>query len=844
MPKFIPKRIRVELPDRPLTVTKPELMSPAGDWECVKAAVENGADAVYFGLDRFNARMRANNFTRQDLPSLMAYLHHRGVKGFLTFNTLVFTDELQDATQFLKSIISAGVDAAIVQDVGMCRLIRQLSPDFPIHASTQMSVSSEAGVLFAHELGASVTVLARECALNEIASIKEKTLAHGVEMPIEIFVHGALCVAYSGQCLTSESLGGRSANRGECAQACRLPFELYADGQKVPLGDRRYLLSPQDLAGIDLIPDIIRSGVQTLKIEGRLKSAEYVAAVTKVYRKALDNAWEKLALQQTPEAIPEEDRYTLEMTFSRGLDTGWMEGINNQRLVHARFGKKRGVKLGVVDEVTRSGIWIRASSEIKAGDGVVFDAGNPDLKEEGGRISKIDSHQGSLHLEFFNDTVNLSRVKAGQWLWKTSDPALDRDLRKTFEVEQPAYHRPIHARVSGKVGAPMELQLSDESGQSVSVISEQLLVPAESRPLDEIVLRKQLGRMGSTPYRLEELVIELEGECMFPMSALNQLRRDAVERLDVRRKQPLDWKLDVFHVPELKKQDHRRSQDGVYFIPYVRSWEQFEAILPLQAYRELYLELENPRDYQKAVHRFREFNGARSHRTLWVAPPRMFKTGEDWIIEKLISSDADGYLVRNHEHLRALQGLRIRGDFSLNVANPLAADWLIERWKLQRLTASYDLNHLQLLALLHHSPTDRFEITLHQHMPMFHMEHCVFCAFLTEGKDFRDCGRPCDTRQVAIKDRVDMLHPLKADAGCRNTVFNAKAQSGAEYLHDFIDAGVNAFRIEFLNESPEEVIRTLSHYEKLLRREIDADSIWRDLKLINQLGVTRGTLKR
>ncbi|HZV36488.1 MAG TPA: peptidase U32 family protein, partial [Verrucomicrobiae bacterium] len=236
-------------------LTRPELLAPAGDWECARAAVENGADAIYFGLERFNARMRAHNFTEADLPRLMEFLHRRGVKGYVTFNTLVFANEMAEAEQYLRAIIAAGVDAAIVQDVGICRLIRKLSPDFPIHASTQMTVTSAGGVEFARELGCDLVVLARECSLKEIEKIQAVQVSHtqhatrNIPMPLEVFVHGALCVAYSGQCLTSEALGGRSANRGECAQACRMPYELISDGKSVPLGDKRYLLSPQDLAG-------------------------------------------------------------------------------------------------------------------------------------------------------------------------------------------------------------------------------------------------------------------------------------------------------------------------------------------------------------------------------------------------------------------------------------------------------------------------------------------------------------------------------------------------------------------------------------------------------------------
>ena len=377
----------------------PDLLAPAGDWDCARAAVENGADAIYFGLEKFNARMRAHNFTEADLPELMEFLHVRGVKGYVAFNTLVFQNELDDAEAHLRAIIAAGVDAAIVQDVGICRLIRRLSPDFPIHASTQLTVTSAAGVRFARELGCNLVVLARECSISEIERIRaggsgddgrsspspspSSSLSPsppgglpldrlgtgagaGVDrggLPLEVFVHGALCVAYSGQCLTSEALGGRSANRGECAQACRMPYELIRDGQLVPLGDRKYLLSPQDLAGLEMLEPLTRAGVASLKIEGRLKTPEYVANITRVYRQALDRLGpqpeprptEKPAGQSDPAPAREQgrERYEMEMAFSRGLHTGWLRGINNQQLVHARFGKKRGVFLGQVTRVGR-----------------------------------------------------------------------------------------------------------------------------------------------------------------------------------------------------------------------------------------------------------------------------------------------------------------------------------------------------------------------------------------------------------------------------------------------------------------------------------------------------------
>ncbi|HEY2328364.1 MAG TPA: peptidase U32 family protein, partial [Verrucomicrobiae bacterium] len=388
------------------TCTLPELLAPAGDWDCVKAAVENGADAIYFGLDKFNARMRAHNFTEADLPRLMAFLHRRGVKGYVTFNTLVFQNELADAENYLCAIIAAGVDAAIVQDVGICKLIRELSPDFPIHASTQMTISSAAGIEFARNLGCNLAVLARECSIAEIEKIRAadesavSLVTRHSSLPLEVFVHGALCVAYSGQCLTSESLGGRSANRGECAQACRMPYDLISDGQQVPLGDKKYLLSPQDLSGLEVLPELVRAGVASLKIEGRLKSPEYVASITRVYRAALDKLdvnrrdaetqSSKEVFSASPRLGGGTDRYELEMSFSRGLFTGWFGGNDNQKLVHARFGKKRGVYLGEVQKIVRDGVIVNLAAPVKLGDGIVFDAGRPDEKEEGGRIYEME----------------------------------------------------------------------------------------------------------------------------------------------------------------------------------------------------------------------------------------------------------------------------------------------------------------------------------------------------------------------------------------------------------------------------------------------------------------------
>ena len=835
------------------------MLAPAGDWDCVKAAVENGADAVYFGLDRFNARMRAHNFTGADLPRLMEFLHRRGVRGYVTFNTLVFTDELAEAESFLRSCMAAGVDAVIVQDVGICRLIRRLSPDFPIHASTQMTITSQAGVDFARELGCGLVVLARECSLTEIAKIQQgqrlsEQAGHSpTALPLEVFVHGALCVAYSGQCLTSESLGGRSANRGECAQACRLPYELVSDGRKVPLGDRRYLLSPQDLASVELIPELARLGVASLKIEGRLKSPEYVANITRIYREAVEALAPtqdagKRALDAAGREIGSalrDRRYEMEMAFSRGLYTGWFGGVNNQELVHARFPNKRGVFLGEVSRVQGERVWIRLLGPLKRGDGVVFDAGRPDEKEEGGRVYDLESRGGEAMLSFGHGHIDFQRVRIGDRLWKTSDPELERGIRQTFEGDQIRFQRPLDLEVHGAVGFPLTVVARDESGHVARVDSTMPLVVAEKMPLSAARLGDQLGRLGGTPFKLGRLEVRIEGDVMLPLSELNRLRREVVAELETLRSRPQRWTLNEGVQAQGSLTQPSAMPGAAQLSVLVRSLAQLEAVRDA-GLATVYCELEDPKQYRQAVALVRETRPASGLPVpaLFVAPPRIAKEGEEWILKLVRSSEADGYLVRNVDHLRFFAGCRQVADHTFNVANPLAAEYFKTRFDVERVTASYDLNNAQLEALLRGAPPAWFEITIHQHMPMFHMEHCVFCAFLSPGKDYHDCGRPCDRHQLQLRDRVGALHPVKADAGCRNTVYNALAQTGAEYVNRLQELGARRFRLEFVNETPEEATRTVSRYQALLRGELTGAALWRELKLRHQLGVTRGSMDR
>jgi putative protease len=521
---------------------KPELLAPAGDWECVRAAVANGADAVYFGLPAFNARMRATNFTADDLPRLMDFLHEHGVKGYVAFNVLIFTDELAAAGEQLLLLARAGVDAAIVQDLGLVSLARECVPELHLHASTQMTLTSPEGVAFAQRIGIARAVLARELSLRELAKFKSTPDA---DVPLEVFVHGALCVAYSGQCLTSEALGQRSANRGECAQACRLPYEMIVDGVKKDLGDKRYLLSPQDLAAVAEIPDLIRLGIVSFKIEGRLKTPEYVAAVTHVYRRAIDSAvaavYDRrpvLGSTTQPEPQPNalglpNDRYKLEMAFSRGLYSGWMQGVNHQQLVHARYGKKRGAFIGAISSIGRGYIEVKPEAPLKPGDGLVIDRGGDTDREQGGRVYQVlPLRDGAVRLQFEYGKLDFDAIKIGHLLWKTDDPQLNRELRKSWSGELPKPKHTLEMIVTGRAGEPLCIEA--RSGDvSLRVESQMHLETAQKRPLTAETLRAQLGRLGETGLELGALQNRLDGEVILPVSELNRLRRELADKVAV-----------------------------------------------------------------------------------------------------------------------------------------------------------------------------------------------------------------------------------------------------------------------------------------------------------------------
>lgn len=837
---------------------RPEILAPAGNEEMMRAAVENGADAIYFGLQQFNARLRAANFDIADLPRIMAWLHERGAKGYVTLNTLIFEPELEDAVAVLRACSDAGVDAVLVQDLGLAALCNRLVPELPVHASTQMTHTGAETVEAVEALGLRMEriVAAREMSRREL-----KRMAAALPgREVEVFVHGAICVAYSGQCLTSEALGGRSANRGECAQACRLPYDLVVDGETRDVGDLKYVLSPKDLCAFEDIGDLIGIGIVSLKIEGRLKSPQYVAATVRSYRDAIDQALAGRGDEPAQPHLSEETRRVLEMTFSRGFTRGYIHETNHQVVVEGRFPKKRGLFLGRVTRVSPRGIDVALEGPLKPGDGVVFDSGRPDTDEEGGRVWQLlrrgraidgydplseSARDGEVTLAFGEGTVRAHRVPVGALLWKTSDPAMDAELAATFAGDKIRFRRPVRARVEGRPGAPLRLELEDWEGHAVTVEDTAPAEHARHRPLTEAVLAEQVGRMGNTPFELADIETNLDGDLMVPLSRLNELRRRAVDGLVERRRaigrgRPVHP--EAYAELRAAARPTASAPAATQLSVLCRTLEQVRAVADMPEVATVYTDFEDIR-----LHREARAIVPRGAQRFVPATLRVVKPGEGPFVTKLLDAEPDALLVRTlaAQHLlrERAPGLELVGDFSLNVANSLAAALLFAHG-FPTLTPSYDLNIEQLLALLEASDASRFEVVAHQYMPMFHMEHCVFCKFLSTGTDFTNCGRPCESHRLALRDRVGYEHVVKADAGCRNTVFNAVAQSASEYLGDLRRVGVRRFRIELLEEDADRAREAVSLYARAIAGDGDGRELWRRLRAKSKLGVTRGPLDR
>ncbi len=812
-----------------------ELLLPVGNLKMCHAAIHNGADAIYVGMPEFNARGRSADHSILELKEIIELCHLYGVKVNLAFNVLIFEDEVSEVVKLLKVVLPLNPDAIIVQDLGLLKIIRTLSPTQNIHASTQMTVTNFEAMELLSDLKIKRFVLGREVSLSEMKLIREKT-----DRELEVFVHGALCVAYSGQCFTSESIGGRSANRGQCAQSCRFEYELLVDGKVKNLIDQNYLVSPQDLCGVAEIPQLLNLKINSLKVEGRLKTPEYVAATGSEYRKAIDLYFKN---KVPTEKEMNEAKKKMGLTFSRGFFSGWLNGVDHQQLVDGTYSSHRGVLIGEVLQVSKNFVVINTKENLKNGEGLLLASVGAKVKTEvGGKIIEVFKLNEGIKV-VFHKNVELVKVKKGFKVYLNSDPDLEKELIKTFEDKNLKKKIPLKIVVSSESGK-LKVEASDLDGNTSCYIADVDLELATNKASTQSEIKEELGALSATVYKLSKFEFNLnDGIYFIHQKLLKEIRRYFVSELNTLRIRRPEVQLNnlVLQRSEIKKVPSPKLNVTL------RSFKQVEYFLSFvfkvrDVIGVVILDFEFGVDYRPSVILLKENNIK-----VGIATTRILKPKEYYNLKIIDLANPDAILVRNLGALHYFNEnfpnkYELLGDFSLNASNSYTYDYLLTK-NLKSICASYDINFDRLEKLIKQSDPSKIEVTIHQYMPSFHMEHCVFAAFLSKGHSFRDCGKPCEKHEVELKDQFGNFHFIKADQECRNTMFNAIPQSAARKIKSLRNLGVSFYRFEALNENIDELEFKICLYADLLRTNSDEEDLelFKKIKTIEKYGIGEGT---
>ena len=845
-------------------MNEPELLLPVGTRDMLESAINNGADAVYYGVPHWNARGRTEDFSFEDVEEMIRYARLRGVKTYLAMNILIFEREIQEFPEFLERLIALKPDAFIIQDIGLARLIKAISPEQEIHASTQMTLASSEAVNLVKDIGFSRAVLARELSAKQIAQIKSLT-----DLELEVFIHGALCVSYSGQCLTSENFGGRSANRGQCAQSCRLPYRIFVDGKEWKDPKARYLFSTRDLCALPKLEELREIGVESLKVEGRLKSPEYVAAVSHAYRKALEILSEKGYKENAECAngnaaeLTAQDLEPLEVLFSRGLNTGWLDGVNHQELVDGSFSNHHGEFIGTVVQVERGGVIVELEDKpvpctLLPGDGILFEEyrAEPEPRQTGSRLYKATfasrAGKSQVRLEFGRE-FNLRKVSYGMKAYRNDSPALEKELHKTFTDKSFAKHIPVSMTIEGKIGEPLKLTILASDNCAVTVNGAILEASRNEVASDALqaIAKKELLALSATAYVLDKLEIKLPQNAFLPGKVLRTLRQEAVQALDEKR---LQWKKlapsaengraflhsvtsNTSTVAGTRGSTTSTSKNRRTITVLVRRPEQIDALQGLNI-DKVVMDFDWGVKYDEPLERIHKLGFEAGIATL-----RIHKPSENHYIKQILTLMPEFALVRNLGSLALLKDSEIPmvGDYSLNATNSASYDWLLAQG-LEKLHPSWDLNSTQLFDLLKNIDGSKLELALHQYMPAFHSEYCAFARALTTGRRFPECKKICTQHKVEILDHKGERHFLQSDAECRNTLFVGKPQSALKLLPRLIAQNVSSYRLELLDEEPESVRRKIDIYTQAIRGKLDIDTAISKAGVEEKYGLSEGQL--
>ncbi|MDS1030924.1 DUF3656 domain-containing protein [Bacillota bacterium LX-D] len=799
---------------------KIELLGPAGSKEAFIAAIQNGADAVYLGGKSFSARHYAANFDDKELEWAVQYAHRQNKLVYVTLNTLLRDDELEQAATYLNFLYGIGIDAVIVQDLGLVKLIRDLFPNLKIHASTQMTIHNAAGVKFLEELEIKRVVLAREVNLNDIEAIKKIA-----NVELEIFVHGALCISYSGQCLMSSMIGGRSGNRGKCAQPCRMKYQLIKGKKQIASEQGEYLLSPQDLNTILYLPQILSSGVTSLKLEGRMKRPEYVATVIRIYRQAIDRFLQNPAnFEVTAQELRE-----LTQIFNRDFTTGYFLANQGSDLMSYKRPNNRGLFLGRILEtnVQEHKAKIKLEEPVAIGDGIeiwVSKGGRKGLTLQkiwvGGK--KVTEAQAGQEI-----TIEIAdKVKAGDRIFKTHDAKLMAKAQESYQNPNAEKKIPLKVLVDVKEGHPLSLTMEDDEGNKVTGRTSFITEKALKRPLTEDYLWQQLDRLGNTPYCLGEFFCKIEGNVMVPASEINNVRRSLVTELEQKRQQKVsNQPIDSVVIKDyFNQRSYKHQSQGFMLSVAVRNFDSALAAIEGGAQRVYMFHTPfRSRALSKANLDDVLVEAAKNNCSLVLALPRIWHEHEAVKINQLITyytnKGIDGFLASNLGSLKILIDSRIRNniyaDYPLNIFNNLTIKQLQEIENICLLCLSPELNFKQIKEL-NAKIEAPVECIVHGSLPLMISEYCAVGSLVGGKNAANPCSKPCLNEKYALRDRLNIEFPLEMDESCRMHIYNSKELCLIDDLPHFTEIGIFNYRIEALGNEPKNIKQITSIYRQSL----------------------------
>lgn len=780
-----------------------ELLAPVGDFECLKAAVHNGADAVYLGASHFSARASATNFNLSNLEEAINYAKLRGVSVHLALNTLIKNSEFNDALEVAKNAYELGVDAIIVQDYGLCSLLLKHLPDLPIHASTQMSIHNLEGAKELESLGFSRCVLARELSIQEIEFIKNNT-----NIELETFIHGALCISYSGQCLMSSMIGGRSGNRGKCAQSCRLPYELICKETNSCI-DKGYLLSPKDLCGIDFIPDLINIGITSLKIEGRLKNPEYVATVTRIYRKYID-----LANSADPYIVDEKDKKDLAQCFNRGgFSSGHLDNKPNKDLIFKEKPNNMGIYIGNVARynANKGHITLNLNDTISIGDSINLENENSKY-----RISELMIKNKNINSAFAGQIVTIGRMKGnihpGDKIYKLESKTLSTLAQQSYLSETKKIS--LNCTVTIKKNCPISINISGPFNLHTTSCLNVCPSTAINNPITTERIISQISKTGNTPFYFSKISVDLDSDLYVNISDLNELRRIGLNEINNKlisfNKRAIKGKLPYLELKAISNKISRKSISLLLNILDVNTnYSELEHVdkvyIPLK-----YFSMPNYANILKNI--------TNSYNT-YIYMPSIIKTN----YRNLFTNNIDlaleqynikGFVLSNIGTIKMLEMYKDQyefiGNYTLNVFNNVSINEY-QKLGINTIVLSPELNKSDILEICNTSSINK-ELVVYGKTPVMNLGYCLLG---TSNKCYPKCKSICKNNNTYyLKDRLGFNFRIVPDnLQTVTTIYNSKTTSVEHF-----DLNVNSIRIDILDENIFEInniIKTVSTGNRL-----------------------------